>query len=162
VRQNGFDKKIVVIGRNNPGADGAALEGIRRWLYWRGCRHWAWRLQVGYYEDYDMCTRPEKGDALDAVDENTGLVVALHLYGIDQIPGHSDVAKTRGTTFYDRNNGDLLKLCMEKGAVLIAQGDQPRRGAGRVEIILGHSCYAYLPVGFELAPLKRISIPGGF
>src|SRR6476646_8318282 len=35
---------------------------------------------------YDMQTRPEKGDALDHLGPDVGLVVALHLYGIDKLP----------------------------------------------------------------------------
>ena len=73
---------------------------------------------------YDMHTRPEKGDALDHLDSDVGLVVALHLYGIDKLPYQGEIRPAE-IEAYCRDNFYLLERCMKLGIPLIAYGDQP-------------------------------------
>ncbi len=82
---------------------------------------------------YDISTLPEKGDGLDAIGPETKLVIALHLFGIDKLPGGTTrlVSESSPLTHYNRNNVELLKLCMDRHIPLIAVGDQPWLGMQR-------------------------------
>ncbi len=73
--------------------------------------------EVGFY---DMTTHPERGDGVDAIDENTELVVALHLAGMkgqDPWPVPS--------IMYNKRNAEILPLCKKLRIPLLAIGEQP-------------------------------------
>jgi hypothetical protein len=75
------------------------------------------------FEIYDMSTRPEMGDALDAITAETPLVVAVHLWGID-VSGVDEHVLTP-SYHYNRRNAQLLPLTQELGVPLLVIGDQP-------------------------------------
>jgi len=87
---------------------------------------------------YDMDTAPAKGDAMDHLGPDLGLVVALHLYGIDKVPHDGPSLQERiaeveseaalAVKVYNRDNFYLLTRCMELGVPLLAWGDQPWYG----------------------------------
>jgi hypothetical protein len=123
--------RIVVIGLTND-EDLFTLFVLAEWLE-------KWRPEMAVHdrlldnariEIFDMSTRPEKGDGLDAVGPDVKLVVALHLFGIDKLPGGNTakVTELAPESCYNRNNIQLLKVCMQHGAALIAVGDQPWLG----------------------------------
>ena len=130
--------KIVVIGLNRPDVEWFTVLMIGQWLedHRPGYRDLAGCLKLGALASldlYDMTTRPEKGDALDAIDGSTAMVLALHLFGIDKLPG-GNTAKVTGMdplACYNRNNLELLQLCMRRSIPLVAVGDQPWLGLER-------------------------------
>lgn len=107
-------------------------------LSWIGCWLKENRRRLGMHDDllskrydvYDMSTLPEKGDALDAIGPATKLVIALHLFGIDKLPGGSTATATALDPgyLYNRENIQLLERCMRVPAALVAVGDQPWLG----------------------------------
>ena len=98
-------------------------------------------------DEYDMQTHPERGDAMDHLGPDLGLVVALHLCGIGTMPGgrlheriSSILGEKIGVKAYCRDNFYLLLRCMELGVPLLAWGDQPWFGAQRVlDLTLPHT-----------------------
>lgn len=73
------------------------------------------------YENYDIALYPEKGDALDHIDETTEAVIAVHLFGI-----HSRTLKSLELNyFYNKRNWELRAVTKHLGIPLIVFGDQP-------------------------------------
>lgn len=127
--------EVVVIGLHTQD-DLFTLGWIATWLMEErpGMEALVNRIRCRSYDSFDMASMPEKGDALDAIGEGTQLVIALHLFGIDKLPGgHTaeatalDPARLYNGTL-ERSNCHLLQLCMKHGATLIAVGDQPWLG----------------------------------
>lgn len=81
------------------------------------------QLYARGFEVYDMATMPEKGDALDAINPATPLVVAVHIWGID-VSG-DDYRELSPTYHYNRENHVLLPMTAELGIPLLVIGDQP-------------------------------------
>lgn len=143
-------KKIVVIGLVN-NQDRTTLAVIADFLREHGETHLVERITKGDYDVYDMTTRPERGDAFDAIDEYTELVIALHLYGIDQMPMLDEALRHHGASVpsgelyrgKDGRNGNLLKLCMQLGIPLIAWGDQPWEGVEQKTQINKNALWIY-------------------
>jgi hypothetical protein len=71
---------------------------------------------------YDMTTRPEKGDALDALRDDVALVVALHLFGMD---GRTSGAGRPESWGYNRANNTWLSRCLALKIPLVCFGEQP-------------------------------------
>jgi len=141
------NKRIVVIGLNTLD-DYVTIEKTATWLENNGRRsgdRLGARLRAGCFDAYDMATKPEKGDALDHIGPDVGLVVALHLYGIDQIPGKQLYGMDLPYT-YCKRNGELLQVCMGLHIPLVCWGDQPWLGVERKEVqIHENNLWAYLP-----------------
>ncbi len=118
---------IVVVGLNSQ-EDYFSLAWIAAWLAEnRPEMKLTRRILARDYDVYDMTTKPEKGDALDAIGSNTRLVIAMHLFGIDKAPGGNTALATQlaPDRCYNRCNIMMLPLCMRHGAALVAIGDQP-------------------------------------
>lgn len=145
-------KKIIVIGLRETD-DLVTLEKIAAYFYDNGRRDLAERIwsTPPDYDVYDMTTMPERGDAFDAIDRDTALVIALHLYGIDKVPVKDAVLKRAGAPipsgdlFSGKNgrNGLILQRCMKLGIPLVAWGDQPWNGVEKKTEIHPNSLYLY-------------------
>ncbi len=120
--------RIVVVGCNNHHNDDLLiLRSIATWLAGHGKAGQAARILADDLDHYDMSTRPEKGDALDAIREDVELVIALHLFGID---GRQTGVAERVAWGYNRNNVSWLKVCTGQRIPLISAGDQPMAFSG--------------------------------
>src|SRR5579863_1076648 len=114
--------KIITIGYNNLRSDDDGyLRQMSAWLVKNGRAELAARIEAKDLDIYDMSTHPEKGDALDAIDDSTDAVIALHIWGIDGREGVTLGPKEWG---YDRNNDELLAMCLERRIPLLSAGDQ--------------------------------------
>jgi hypothetical protein len=113
---------IIVIGCNSKiNDDLAALRNIA--AFFSASRpDLSTHILADNLDHYDMETRPEKGDALNAINDETELVIALHIFGID---GRVGCAGGKGQWGYNRDNANLLSICLAKRIPLIAFGDQP-------------------------------------
>lgn len=69
------------------------------------------------FEDFDMASWPEKGDAVDHI-KSGDVVVGVHL-------AFSERLCKEPTYFYNRFNGDLVVLCALLKVPLILIGEQP-------------------------------------
>ena len=132
---------IIVIGFQRP-EEVYTLYMLAQWLeeHRPGYQDLARRLKFGDgFDVYDMTTQPEKGDALDAIGADTAMVVALHLFGIDKLPGGNTARVTEmdPRNCYNRDNIRLLELCMKHGVPLIAVGDQPWMGLEKRTLMYG-------------------------
>jgi hypothetical protein len=84
------------------------------------------------WDVYDMSTKPEKGDALDHLREDVGLVVTCHV-PMSQITVTDDETVRRlkrykhmqVSYFYNSRNYELLSWCLAHRVPLLAYGDQP-------------------------------------
>ena len=108
---------------------------------------------------YDMQTLPAKGDAMDHLGEDLGLVIAMHLYGIDKMPVknapalHDQISTIEGPAMgikvYCRDNFYLLQQCMRMKVPLVAYGDQPWYGAKKTTDLATSfapaKCFLYEP-----------------
>lgn len=136
------NRNIVVVGLQSD-EELFTLLMISVWLdaHRPGYSELAQRLRSGGadFDVYDMATLPEKGDGLDAIGDDTALVVALHLFGIDKLPGGNTAAVTEmdPRNCYNRNNLELLGICMERSIPLIAVGDQPWLGLQKRTLMYG-------------------------
>jgi hypothetical protein len=134
--------KVVVIGFQRPD-EYYTLFMIGQWLESHRRGGLARRLKKGDpdLDLYDMTTLPEKGDGLDAIGDDTALVVALHLFGIDKLPGGNTAKVTEidAREYYNRDNLRLLKICMERNVPLVAVGDQPWLGLEKRTRMYGDS-----------------------
>jgi len=74
------------------------------------------------YEVYDMATQPEKGDARNHIQENTPLIIAMHLFGMDP---NDQYKFSSGGYFYNQNNYMIYKLAELWNIPLMVMGDQP-------------------------------------
>src|SRR5579863_4001805 len=75
--------KIITIGYNNLRSDDDGyLRQMSAWLVKNGRAELAARIEAKDLDIYDMSTHPEKGDALDAIDDSTDAVIALHIGGL--------------------------------------------------------------------------------
>jgi len=124
---NELEKKIIVIGLHGFD-DRISLVVSSKWLYKNRNVNIITRLRNEDYEVFDMSKYPERGDALDHIDNNTMLVIALHVCGLRLYDNEQRPAgkyKRHKQYCYDRNNYQLPYICMEAGASLIAWGEQP-------------------------------------
>jgi hypothetical protein len=117
--------QIITIGKLSP-TDLITLSMIAEYFDSIGRKDLSDQIWSADTDDYDMTTKPEKGDALDAITSETQLVIALHLYGIDLVSARKP--SNSGPYFYDRENGNLLKKCMDLKVPLVCWGDQPWLG----------------------------------
>ena len=116
---------IYVVGyTGKQDADDWVLDAAAMYLVDLGREALAEDLLDRRIEIFDMHTRPEMGDVMDAALTGVDLVVALHLFGIGKIPGNP-LDKEHGGYFHNRENGHLLDRCMACGIPLFAWGDQP-------------------------------------
>lgn len=125
-------KKIIIIGLQGKD-DYITLNCIAEWL--EAVRQRADltdRLysNPGQYDVFDMKLYPERGDAFHAIDSETELVIALHLFGIDMLP-KPGAREPADPYLYEGQNGFLLQLCMQLGIPLVCAGDQPWLGLQR-------------------------------
>lgn len=74
------------------------------------------------YEVYDMATQPEKGDARNHIQEDTPLIIAMHLFGIDP---HDQYKFYPSGYYYNKNNYMIYKLAEMWNIPLMAIGEQP-------------------------------------
>lgn len=74
------------------------------------------------YEVYDMATQPEKGDARNHIQEDTPLIIAMHLFGIDP---HDQYKFSSGGYFYNQNNYMIYRIAEMWNIPLMVFGDQP-------------------------------------
>jgi hypothetical protein len=132
-------KKIIVIGLNQP-EDLYTLFRISEWLdEHRPGLEVGERIRTNDVDLFDMTTLPEKGDALDYITTDTQLVIALHLFGIDMMPGGTTAKATElhPQYCYNRDNINLLPVCMNHRAPLISVGDQPWLGLETRALMFG-------------------------
>ena len=90
---------------------------------------------------YDMQSHPERGDAMDHLGDDLGLVIAMHLYGIDKMPRKGPPLHEQLATIpdvagdaikaYSRDNFYLLERCMELRVSNSRAGTQVGRHASR-------------------------------
>lgn len=141
-------RPIIIIGRNTLD-DYITIEKISDYLISTKREELALRLVIGEgVEDYDISTKPEKGDAMDALSTNVELVVALHLYGIDHIPGKPPYG-TENPYMYCRDNQNLLKRCMLLQIPLVVWGDQPWNGVEKKTQIHDNALWIYEPASID-------------
>lgn len=74
-------------------------------------------IKTGNYIIYNMAKYPERGDALDAINESTPAVIAMHLQYDEPslFPGY----------YYNKRNTDILEITRRLGIPLFVWGDQP-------------------------------------
>lgn len=149
-------KRIIVIGLQNID-DRITLDVTAEFLEARGDTVLAKRLRRSEYEEFDMSTKPEQGDAFDHIDENTALVVALHLFGIDHTPLKASYDPYTDEVFQKSmfagicyrgergRNSIMLERCMELKVPLVCWGDQPWRGVQKKTQIHENSLWIYEP-----------------
>jgi hypothetical protein len=168
--------KIIVIGFNDRDKkqsqqDAMSLLSSGIWLHMNRGHDLIKRLRIpgGDCESYDMETHPERGDALDHIDESTLLVVSLHVCGLTkhenpQLP--TGKAKTRKQYCYDLNNYSLIDMCMKVGAMLIVWGEQPDYWTGATATQIngqdphrgGPTGYIYEPGGKTSADWEKLTL----
>jgi len=157
------DGKIIVIGMREF-EDGVTLSNVAQFLKdHRDRADLAERLWTGQYDVYDQTLYPQRGDAFDAITAKTEVVVALHLYGIDQMPVPDAVLSERQRRMHtgymyrgrDGRNGFLLQLCMQLRIPLVAWGDQPWLGLEKKTQINSNSLWIYEPGGDDEDPLRH-------
>ena len=117
---------IIFIGHQGPKERFAAVDHLLR----LGLEDLAFRVghMVGV-EEFDMATKPEKGDALDHIKQGLALVVAFNLYGVGLRERPDPYAPKTGY-FYNRRNHELLLLCQQHEVPLLCLGDQPKGMCG--------------------------------
>ena len=110
-------QKIIVIGATKPW-DQEILGQIALWLAGHGHLELGENLQTrAGIEWFDMSTHPEKGDAYEAIDRETALVVALNLYGMDY---WRDNGSPDQGQYFQGKNALLLSHCIDLGVLFIA------------------------------------------
>lgn len=96
------------------------------------------------WDVYDISTKPEKGNALDHLEDEVALVVACHLYAIDTPAEGEDCERLSAAAveyghpaeyYYNRNNRQLLPVCMQYRIPLLVYGDQPKLGVQRETLL---------------------------
>lgn len=130
--------KTVLIGYDGTPNDAESLAYTLSWLHENGKISLAKRLQIFAQCDcdvYNMALLPERGDALDHIDGDTGLVIAFHLnfdpaFSITEPTDNVGVLGVNPLYVYNRNNSDLYEACMKNGATLICWGEQPKEISG--------------------------------
>lgn len=146
-------KKIIVIGHQGHVDDAITLDKIAEYFAeFRGRPDIARRLWEGEHDIYDMTTHPERGDAFDHIDDNTELVVALHLYGIDLDCFDIEVVEfihskcksnySKDILYYGRN-GEIHRRCLELKIPLVCSGDQPWAGVEKKTQINENGIWLY-------------------
>lgn len=136
--------EIIVIGKQDSD-DAVTLGIIAKYLTDHGQKEWADRLWKHDYVEYDMAQWPERGDAIDAINDQTELVIALHLYGIDHLPHEGWQAACKNPYMYAGRNGELLPTCMKRGIPFVCWGDQPWMGIERKTQINSNALWIYEP-----------------
>ena len=114
--------RIIVIGCREF-HDQQVLRNITDWTLTNGRPELFKLMSVGKLDHYDITTKPEKGDAVDALrkHKDTICVIALHLFGLD----HDCSTYKNDLYCYTRENHKLLDLCLERNIPLVCWGDQP-------------------------------------
>jgi len=141
--------RIIVIGRTCFD-DYVTLCKIGEWFESeRNNKDISIRLHQGMYEEFDMATKSDLGDAVDAIESSPAyeisLVVALHLFGINTLPGPSYHIDLNPTYTYNKRNGELLRMCMYRKIPLVVNGDQPWLGMESRCIVHPNGIYIYEP-----------------
>ncbi|HET6420115.1 MAG TPA: hypothetical protein VFG19_08165 [Geobacteraceae bacterium] len=114
--------RIVVIGWNEGNDDDwFFLLRIATFLKEHQLDVFANRIAARDLDVYDMLTRPERGDALDHINNDVDLVIALFVYGVDK-PSAVIIGQDR---HYNVRNWELAPLCARLKIPLVAWGDQP-------------------------------------
>ena len=158
-------KRIVVIGwtKKSDKDDRFSLMFIAGQLHTAGRTELAHLLRDQLINNqldvYDMATRPDKGDAMDHLGADVTMVIALHLYGIDELPVkgrvlHEQLAgygDKNAQAVYCRDNFYLLERCMTLGISLVAFGGQPWYKSQKVidftTDFCPARCFLYEPTG---------------
>lgn len=141
--------KIIIIGRNTLDDDITLFKIGEFFADHRGRMDILDRLTtLDDVDEYDISTKPEKGDAIGHIDATVELVVALHLFGIDQMPGRETYGMDQPYT-YCQNNQRLLRICMEHKIPLVVWGDQPWNGAQKQTRIHENMLWIYEPMSFS-------------
>jgi hypothetical protein len=132
------------------------------------------RWMANDYDVYNMALVPERGDAMDHIDSDTGLVVTFHVNGLhyglnmgEETDEHREASERIDGLIpgyrYTRNNGDLYKVCMNFGASLICWGEQPFAGLiaddqGRKRVLVNESPEGWLYEPTPNAVAERFKI----
>jgi hypothetical protein len=124
-------KRIITIGLREKW-DWEALDKIATWAdgihNMEDLARMIWDVKL---DQYDMTTKPRKGDAYEALREHkdTIAVIALHLYGLDEKKhsGCADLKDDRcdGGYRYTKHNHKFLDLCLKRNIPFFVVGDQP-------------------------------------